>query len=285
MVKKIKFALDMANGIKVRTLEELRCNFDLEKTIGYYLDGKLVEWLEDRYYDDEATNICNLNSNQQDFNKLLCQVLGAEYAEADIDITVLEAVNHKKAQLKQLTSDETIIANAAQTAFTQADLAELLAAGNVNIYLCGKEFMVPIDSNNRHYVGIINKPEVYINAQSLAEIAEANIVFENVYLPEHLQEKKLEDLVTKKKLQTYKPSALFDFMLDKKDRIKSEELFYAAQDILRNCQFDIDVSSRKLEEIINKSNIRGSFDVDAGSRKLETAVQASIIRGGFLPSF
>ena len=46
MAKKIKFALELANGVKVRSgLEELREHFDMEKIAGYFLLGKLAEWL------------------------------------------------------------------------------------------------------------------------------------------------------------------------------------------------------------------------------------------------
>ena len=50
MPKKIKFALEMKDGVKVRTIEDLRDSFDIEKAISYFLDGKLLEWLQDRYY-------------------------------------------------------------------------------------------------------------------------------------------------------------------------------------------------------------------------------------------
>ena len=48
MAKKIKFALEMAEGIKVRTIEDLRAHFDMERVMMYFSDGKLLEWLEDR---------------------------------------------------------------------------------------------------------------------------------------------------------------------------------------------------------------------------------------------
>ena len=56
MAKKIKFALEMKDGAKVRTLEELQEHFDLKTIIGYFLDGKLQKWLEDRYYDGELSS-------------------------------------------------------------------------------------------------------------------------------------------------------------------------------------------------------------------------------------
>ncbi len=47
MARKIRFPLRMKNGAEVRTLEELRENFDLESVLGYYTDGKLQTWLAD----------------------------------------------------------------------------------------------------------------------------------------------------------------------------------------------------------------------------------------------
>ena len=45
MAKRIKFALEMKDGIQVRSLEDLRKYFDLDKTIGYFVDGKLLKSL------------------------------------------------------------------------------------------------------------------------------------------------------------------------------------------------------------------------------------------------
>ena len=52
--RKIKFALELKDGQEARSMEELREYFDLRKIIGYLHDGRLVEWLEDRFYQDEA---------------------------------------------------------------------------------------------------------------------------------------------------------------------------------------------------------------------------------------
>ena len=61
MAKKIRFPLKI-NGADVRTIEELRENFDLEGVLGYFANGKLVIWLRDRYYNGEADAIENLSS-------------------------------------------------------------------------------------------------------------------------------------------------------------------------------------------------------------------------------
>ena len=58
MARKNKFPLKMANDIEVRSLDELRQHFDINKIVEYFRDGKLLEWLSDRYYDDEADFRC-----------------------------------------------------------------------------------------------------------------------------------------------------------------------------------------------------------------------------------
>ena len=73
MAKKIKFALKLKDGADIRTLESLQEHFDLEKVTAYFLNGKLLEWLEDRYYDEEADKIRSLNKDAGDFNQQLCK--------------------------------------------------------------------------------------------------------------------------------------------------------------------------------------------------------------------
>lgn len=65
MSRKVKFPLEMNKGVKVYTLEELRANFSLEKTISHYISGKLITWLNSRYYEKEALQVSELNSKNQ----------------------------------------------------------------------------------------------------------------------------------------------------------------------------------------------------------------------------
>lgn len=55
----IKFPLKMKNDIEVRDLEGLKENFDIKKVVGYFLDGKLLKWLEARYYEEELEKYQN----------------------------------------------------------------------------------------------------------------------------------------------------------------------------------------------------------------------------------
>ncbi len=185
MARKIKFALEMADGAKVRgSLEELREHFDLEKAVGYFLSGKLVEWLDDRYYEKEAEALEAIDKDAPDLNKRLCEALGVDYeAEEDLDVAALERLNEKKSVLRQKTGEEEIIKNADKTALTQEDLADLLDMGEDVIYLCGEEFTVPARVKNKKYIGILGTPKVTINAKSEDELEAKGIVFENVVLP------------------------------------------------------------------------------------------------------
>ena len=120
MAKKVKFPLKMADDAQVRTLEELREHFDLTSVLGYYDDGRLIEWLTDRYYDDEAEKINALDSSAGDFKKQLCNILGAPYSEDEADVVNLAdiaAKNERRERLKKFTADDKILAAADRVAF------------------------------------------------------------------------------------------------------------------------------------------------------------------------
>ena len=187
MAKKIKFALEMADGAKVRILDDLREHFDLEKAIEYFLSGKLIEWLEDRRHKQIAEALRSLDNNSPDFKEQLCATLGVAYKGEDVSLTEIESVTAKRTKLKQLTSDEEIIAHAAETAFSQEELDKLLDTGIKTIYLCGEEFHLPTKVSDCCYIGILSEPKVNIDIESMDSLAESNIVLEHVRLPEHLQ--------------------------------------------------------------------------------------------------
>ena len=185
MARKIKFALEMKDGVKVRSnLDELRENFDLEKAVGHFLSGKLTEWLEDRYYETEAKKISALDKDSADFRSQLCTILGVEYDGGDeLDVATLERLNEKKNFLRQKTDDKSIIDNAAQTALNQEDLSYLLDMDEPTIYLCDESFNIPIRIENKKYIGILGTPKIAINANSQADLNAKNIRFENCILP------------------------------------------------------------------------------------------------------
>ena len=156
MQKKIKFPLIVKEDAQVRSIEELRKHFDLMKVTAYFLNGKLQTWLEQRYYDSEAAAIKLLKDSDPDFHKKLCKILGVEYREdtVRVDIDLVKERNRRLNELKQYTSDQSILDKIDQVAFNQEELAYLLDEGIHDIYLCNNSFSIPIRIPNKKYIGI-----------------------------------------------------------------------------------------------------------------------------------
>ena len=205
MAKKIKFPLSMKDDVQVRDLDELKQYFDMDKAVAYFLDGKLLAWLEARYYDTEADAIRSLNKDDADVHRRLCEILGVEYqAEAmpEIDMEAVAERNRRLAELKQYTSDSTILDRIDQVAMNQEELADVIDEGYSDIYLCNNSFVIPLRVRNKHYIGI-GKAEAVIRSQEQVDFEALGIRFENVKfdgeyerlthdLPKELYEKGLD---------------------------------------------------------------------------------------------
>lgn len=154
MAKKIKFALKMKDGAEVRTLQELKDGFDLNAVMAYFLDGKLEVWLSDRYYDDLADSIQELDKDDPELGKKLCGIFGVEYEEDTMSIEEIEERNRRINRLKEITDDESVIENVDSVAFSQEELADLLDEGKDTIYLCGEDFQIPVRVKGMTYIGV-----------------------------------------------------------------------------------------------------------------------------------
>lgn len=160
MAKIIKSPLAMADGVMVRTIEELRENFDIKRVMGYFLDGKLSKWLEARYYDDELKKVNELLENDSELAKKLCDIFGVEYIEeSKIDIEDIKEEKKKHIKLKKYTDDEEILAAIDCVAFNQEELDKLYTKGIEKIYLCEGEFIIPEEKSTIEY-HIIGEPSV-----------------------------------------------------------------------------------------------------------------------------
>lgn len=286
MPKKIKFALEMQNGTKVRTMEELQEHFDLQRVTVYFLNGKLSEWLTDRYYDEKVMRIKELDKTRGGFSQELCHIFDVPYdSQVSVNISEVEKNNANKIKLQQLTADEEILSHVEKTAFSQTELNELLDAGTNEIYLCGNRFTIPIDIGRRSYIGILGKPEIEIEAESLGELMEKEIIFKNVSLPAPLLQVNQDALERNvlnnhKTRQKYHASKILDYKMSDLDRKQAEKFFDVAQDSLGNIVFDIDAGTHSLLRAAEKSEFDGHFDIDNASQSLQTAVKNSELQGG-----
>ena len=232
MAKKIRFPLQM-NGTDVRTIEELRENFDLSSVLGYLTNGKLVTWLEDRYYDNEAMAVRALSTDEADLNQKLMSILGVsdDVKTEEIDLEEIQRRNEKLMLLRQITDDEEIIDNVDCVAFNQDELYDILDDGKETIYLCQSEFEVPLSVQNKIYIGLEN-PKVKLRQTELVNLDTLNVRFKNVLFSDELSpelaEKICEDESEKEEKVDYE-SALNLIAEYKKKLIKvpSINLYYS----------------------------------------------------------
>lgn len=189
MVKRVRFPLDMGNDIMVRSIEELKKNYNADRVAEYFLNGKLLTWLEDRHCDTEAEQVKKL-SQMIDKNKaaaLLPEIFEVEITK-NVDIKTLEVRREKLEKLRTITSDDEILDNVDSVAFSQEDLGDLLDEAKKNeekkkiIYLCGDKFRIPLSVKNVKYIGV-NNPAVIIGDNGEVELKESGISFENCKLP------------------------------------------------------------------------------------------------------
>ncbi|MDE7304147.1 MAG: hypothetical protein K2N60_12605 [Oscillospiraceae bacterium] len=175
MAKKVKFPLDMGNEVYVRTLEELKENYNSEKVTEYFLDGRLLTWLNDRYFDDEAEQVQEL-MEQEDKNNIaakLGKIFGIEIQDY-VDVENLEIRREKLEKLRQITADDEVLKNADSVAFSQEELGDLLDNEVEVIYLCGEKFRIPLSVKNVRYIGV-NKPVISISGKGEVDLEASGI--------------------------------------------------------------------------------------------------------------
>ena len=190
MARKIKFALEMADGTFINNLEDLqkhiKNNDDVKKLVEYFLDGRLEKWLLDRYYEEEAKKLQSLNKDDPDFTCKLCKAIGSDYTPVgSVNIELIEYEKKMRKALEEVTLDSELIANAGCTATTQSDLVFLIKSGKQTIYLWGDSFKLFV-VKNISYIGILGKPLVDIGLPDLEAVESYGIKLENVKLPESI---------------------------------------------------------------------------------------------------
>lgn len=253
MAKKIRFPLEMEQGIEVRSMEELRKNFSLARVLIYLSNGKLVTWLRDRYIYDIADAIEGLNTEDDELGKKVCQIFGIEYdEEVAIDLEKAKDRNRKLGILKEYTREQRFYDVIDAIAFTQDDVYDLLDEEETTIYLCGERFSIPLSKKDMTYIGI-NNPVVVIDSKEEVNWKEKNIslidvVYDEKYkkIVKAVDEKKREFVCMIKQNNLYKKSggyckdSFLNFMLSPENKNSSENCYNKIRDQLDNLQYDID---------------------------------------------
>lgn len=180
MAKKIKFALKMKDGAEVRDIESLREHFDADTVVGYFLDGRLLTWLGNFYYDTEADLVEKLDKNDGQLKKKLCEIFDVEYEDdGEFDVELAAKRREKLEKLKQYTADEKILALVDNVAFDRNDMVELLDEDADTIVLVDGTYRIPMREHNKKYIGVGNVV-AEINSKEVVNFDEIGIKFENI---------------------------------------------------------------------------------------------------------
>lgn len=208
MPKKVKFPLEMKNGVKVRSLEEMRCNFDAEDLVRHYISGKLQTWLGDRCYYSELEKINNIRSKENLVN-ILCDILGIDSLQIStvIDYDEIAEKTNKIQKLKMYTDNPNVIGNVNNVAFCQEEFDKLISNGLSEIYLVNNQYHLILKNVcNIRIVGIGN---VVLSVKEFEniDINKSGIAFDNIQF-----EGDFNDIIANKKrnLEYCKSSFFFD---------------------------------------------------------------------------
>lgn len=207
MVKKYRFPLIMDDGIEVRSSEELKEHFSVPLVMDYLKNGTLVRWLHDRSLNDMADQVQELDSEDPESIKRLCDILDvthidtAEYIQKETlkKQRILRMESCIKDENYKNTIDKMAEKIIGQVALDQNELYALLDNGVKEIYLCGDKFSIPLSAVGVTYTGI-NNPVAVIDSKEEVDwekkrITLRNIVFDQKYL-EILEEKRKAERIS-----------------------------------------------------------------------------------------
>lgn len=263
MVKKIRFPLEMENGVEVRSMEELRDNFSISRVLSYLKNGKLEVWLRDRFETDIADRIGQLELQAEDLAKKLCEIFDISFDEETEDEMKKSAARAERILLlRKCTDDEEFEEVIDSVAFNQDELYDLLDEEVYTIYLCGEKFSIPLAKEGVSYIGI-NQPTVVIDSKVEVDWVKKNISVDNVVFDQKYQEvvdnanKEREKASKKSIIGDYSDKSYINFLLSSDDKEQAKELYQMAKKEINELEFDIDADVKSMRNIAKENGIIG----------------------------
>lgn len=265
MAKKIKFPLEFSDGVKVRNLEELQKYADVESILRYYHNGKLQTWLEARDYNNIVSQIFSIDINDTSYVNTLCNILGIEYENLDIEVHKIQINEEKLNRLRCLTSDENILGSVENIAFNQQELDEFVTQEPELIYLCADKnqtYTINKKLKNIRYIGLFGKPSIQVEAENIRELFDFGIKFKNVVLPAHLQKGVRSEVEYK--------GANLDVDVNK---INAEKLHKVVQANFIDFIYDSECRTRSLKDKVNSIIPGSNIDLRVRANKLKSIIE------------
>jgi hypothetical protein len=275
MAKKIRFPLEMDNGVEVRSMEELRNNFSLGKVLEYVQNEKLVAWLRDRYENSIADAVAALDKMDAELPKKVSAIFDIPYDEKTADDLKKTAERAERIkQLKEFTDEKQFVDEIDKVAFDQDELYDLLDEEVNEIYLCGDRFAIPLSVIGVSYKGI-NNPVVVIDSKTEIDWLEKKIILEAVRFDEKYQavvdsanatkEVLYEKLVATVKKQATKNASIgkapdktiLSFMVPMSEREAANRMYATAKEAISNLSYDEDADILGMKKLVYENDLIG----------------------------
>lgn len=278
MAKKIRFPLEMDNGVEVRSMEELRNNFSLGRVLEYIQNEKLVTWLRDRYENNIADAISELDKSDSELPRKVSAIFDIPYdkkTEADLQQAAERAERIK--HLKAFTDEKKFADVIDKVAFDQDELYDLLDEEENEIYLCGDRFAIPLSVNGISYKGI-NNPVVVIDSKTEVDWLAKEIILEAVRFDEKYQaivdsanatkEVLYEKLVETVKNQAVKSNSIgkapdktyLSFMIPVSERESVKRMYMLSKESIGKINYDIDADIIEMKKMVHDNHLIGVAD-------------------------
>ena len=222
--RKIRFPLKMhpftSEEFPARIIEDLRAHYDHKEVVDYFLDGNLLEWLKDRYYEKKAAAVQALfdkyseeykdkdgniekrireitDEESLDLQCELCRILKVQWdSKMKVDVNERNRLNDFQDEMEQLTEDKEALENIEYLADSQEGFLYLLKKIDKRkerkyyLFVRDKkkppEFQVPKGKGKFELIGVDAKVTVeFLEDPSKAKISCKNIEVRKLYKEEN----------------------------------------------------------------------------------------------------
>ena len=278
MAKKIRFPLEMENGIEVRSMEELRNNFALGRVLEYVQNEKLVIWLRDRYENNIADAIAELDKMDPELPRKVSEIFDIPYDEKTEDDLKQAAERAERIKrLKEFTDEKQYADKIDNVAFDQDELYDLLDEEVNEVYLCGDRFAIPVSVKGISYKGI-NNPVVVIDSKTEVDWLDKEILLEAVRYDDKYQAvvdsaNATKEVLYEKLVETVKKQAsgkisigsapektYLSFMIPVPKRESAKKMYILAKDAIENLNYDADADIIVMKKLVHDNSLIGLAD-------------------------
>lgn len=263
----------MEDGIEVRSMEELRNNFSLARVLEYVQNEKLVIWLRDRYENNIADAISELDKMDSELPRKVSAIFDVPYNEkSEDDLKQAMERAERIRRLKEFTDEKKFANEIDKVAFDQDELYDLLDEEANEIYLCGDRFAIPLSVQNVSYKGI-NNPVVVIDSKTEVDWLAKGIILEAVRFDEKYQavvdsEKAAKEVLYGNLVEKVKNVAIgaapektyLSFMIPVAERESTKKMYTLAKEVVENLHYDANADIVKMQKLVHDNKLIGIAD-------------------------